>query len=40
MPSGTPATSFGFAAAIDLNSLSPDVACSARAISRARACPS
>src|SRR5690606_15228225 len=28
MPSGTPVTSFGFAAAIDLNSLSPDAACS------------
>src|SRR5688572_13716962 len=28
MPSGTPVTSFGLAAAIDLNSLSPDAACS------------
>src|SRR5689334_15724928 len=36
MPSGTPVTSFGFAAAMELNSLSPPDACSANACSRVR----
>jgi hypothetical protein len=33
MPSGTPVTTLGFAASIDLNSFSPDAACSAMQLS-------